>query len=130
MTDKTPLTVIGLGPMGQAMVSRFLDAGHPTTVWNRTPARADALVARGAVRADTAADAVAANRLVIVSLTDYAAMHDILDGVDLAGRVVVNLSSETPDKTVKAAAWLAERGAELLVGGVMANAEMVGHPAA
>lgn len=128
MTDKTPLTVIGLGPMGQAMVSRFLDAGHPTTVWNRTHARADAVVARGAVRAATAADAVAANRLVILSLTDYAAMYDILGDADLAGRVVVNLSSETPDETLKAAAWLAERGAELLVGGIMANAEMVGHP--
>ncbi len=128
MTAKTPLTLIGLGPMGQAMVTRFLDAGHPTTVWNRTPARADAVVARGAVRAATAADAVAANRLLILSLTDYAAMYDVLDGVDLAGRVVVNLSSETPDKTLKAAAWLAERGADLLVGGVMVNAEMVGHP--
>ncbi|MER5263279.1 NAD(P)-binding domain-containing protein [Actinosynnema sp. NPDC002837] len=128
MTAKTPLTLIGLGPMGQAMVTRFLDAGHPTTVWNRTPSRADAVVAKGAVRAATAADAVAANRLLVLSLTDYAAMYEILDGVDLAGRVVVNLSSETPDKTLKAAAWLAERGAELLVGGIMANAEMVGHP--
>ncbi|MFD0204880.1 MULTISPECIES: NAD(P)-dependent oxidoreductase [Saccharothrix] len=128
MTAKTPLTLIGLGPMGQAMVNRFLDAGHPTTVWNRTPARADAVVARGAVRAATAADAVAANRLVILSLTDYAAMYDVLDGVDLAGRAIVNLSSEAPDKTLKAAAWLAGRGAELLVGGVMMNAEMVGHP--
>ncbi|PSL54724.1 3-hydroxyisobutyrate dehydrogenase-like beta-hydroxyacid dehydrogenase [Saccharothrix carnea] len=130
MTAKTPLTLIGLGPMGQAMVTRFLDAGHPTTVWNRTPARADAVVALGATRAATAAEAVAANRLLVLSLTDYAAMYDILDGHDLAGRVVVNLSSETPDQTLKAAAWLAERGAELLVGGVMANAEMVGHPAA
>ncbi|MEU4741101.1 NAD(P)-binding domain-containing protein [Actinosynnema sp. NPDC023658] len=130
MTDKTPLTLIGLGPMGQAMTTGFLAAGHPVTVWNRTPARADAVVALGATRAATAADAVAANRLLVLSLTDYAAMYDILDGVDLAGRTVVNLSSETPDKTLKAAAWLAERGAELLVGGVMANAQMVGHPAA
>jgi 3-hydroxyisobutyrate dehydrogenase-like beta-hydroxyacid dehydrogenase len=128
MSDKTPLTLIGLGPMGRAMVTRFLAAGHPTTVWNRTPARADAVVAQGAVRAADAAEAVAANRLLVLSLTDYAAMYDILDGVDLAGRVVVNLSSETPELTLKAAAWLAERGAELLVGGVMANAEMVGHP--
>lgn len=128
MSDKTPLTLIGLGPMGQAMVTRFLAAGHPTTVWNRTPARADAVVAQGAVRAADAAEAVAANRLLVLSLTDYAAMYDILGGLDLAGRVVVNLSSETPEQTLKAAAWLAERGAELLVGGVMANAEMVGHP--
>lgn len=126
MTDKTPLTLIGLGPMGQAMVARFLDAGHPTTVWNRTASRADGVVAKGATLAPSAADAVAANRLVILSLTDYAAMYDILDGADLAGRVVVNLSSDTPDKTLKAAAWLAERGAELLVGGVMVPAPLVG----
>ncbi|MFE2750621.1 NAD(P)-dependent oxidoreductase [Actinosynnema sp. NPDC059335] len=130
MSDKTPLTVIGLGPMGQAMVRRFLDAGHPTTVWNRTPARADGLVALGATRAATAADAVAANRLLVLSLTDYAAADAVLDGVDLDGRVVVNLGSDTPDRTREAAAALAGRGAELLVGGVMANAEMVGHPAA
>jgi 3-hydroxyisobutyrate dehydrogenase-like beta-hydroxyacid dehydrogenase len=130
MTDKTPLTLIGLGPMGQAMVTRFLAAGHPTTVWNRTPARADGVVTQGATRAATAAEAVAANRLIILSLTDYAAMYDVLDGADLAGRVVVNLSSDTPDTTLKAAAWLAERGAELLVGGVMVPAPLVGDESA
>ncbi|GAA1279173.1 NAD(P)-dependent oxidoreductase [Saccharothrix xinjiangensis] len=130
MSSKTPLTFIGLGPMGRAMVDRFLDAGHPVTVWNRTASRADGVAARGATRAATAAEAVAANRLVVLSLTDYAAMHAVLDGADLAGRVVVNLSSDTPDKTLKAAAWLAERGAELVVGGVMVPAELVGEPGA
>ncbi|MCU1664606.1 MAG: 6-phosphogluconate dehydrogenase, partial [Pseudonocardia sp.] len=38
--SSAPVTVIGLGPMGQAMVRRFLDAGHPVTVWNRTAGRA------------------------------------------------------------------------------------------
>ncbi|MFD7653059.1 NAD(P)-dependent oxidoreductase [Actinosynnema sp. NPDC059797] len=130
MSSKTPLTFIGLGPMGQAMVNRFLDEGHPVTVWNRTASRADGVVARGATRAATAAEAVAANRLVILSLTDYEAMYAVLGGADLAGRVVVNLSSDTPDKTLKAAAWLAEQGAELVVGGVMVPAELVGDPSA
>ncbi|MGW5054050.1 NAD(P)-dependent oxidoreductase [Actinokineospora sp. NPDC004072] len=120
------LTLIGLGPMGQAMVARYLDAGYRVTVWNRTAARADGLVERGAIRAQTPADAVAANRLVLLSLTDYQAMYDILDGVDVAGRVIVNLSSDTPGDTVKAAAWLAARGAELVVGGVMVPAQLVG----
>ncbi|XVV03233.1 NAD(P)-dependent oxidoreductase [Actinosynnema sp. CA-248983] len=126
----TPLTLIGLGPMGQAMVRKFLAAGHPVTVWNRTASRADALVEQGATRADTPQAAVDAAKLVLLSLTDYAAMHDILDGVELAGKTVVNLSSDTPDKTLKASAWLAERGAELLVGGVMAPAPMVGEEGA
>jgi 3-hydroxyisobutyrate dehydrogenase-like beta-hydroxyacid dehydrogenase len=132
MREIEPVTVIGLGPMGQAMVRRFLAAGHRTTVWNRRPGRADALVDAGAVRAATVAEAVAANRLVLLSLTDYAAMYDVLGQAEpeLAGRVVVNLSSDTPDRTREAAAWLAERGAELLTGGIMVPEELVGTEAA
>ncbi|MFI6864696.1 NAD(P)-binding domain-containing protein [Streptomyces sp. NPDC050421] len=37
--------------MGGALGRAFLRTGHPTTVWNRTPSRADDLVARGATRA-------------------------------------------------------------------------------
>lgn len=128
--EKTPLTLIGLGPMGQGMAARFLESGHPVTVWNRTASRADELVAKGAVRAGTAAAAVEANRLVLLSLTDYAAMYEILDGAPLAGRVVVNLSSDTPEETLRAAAWLAERGAELITGGVMVPARLLGTEAA
>jgi 3-hydroxyisobutyrate dehydrogenase-like beta-hydroxyacid dehydrogenase len=126
--NAAPVTVIGLGPMGQAMVRAFLANGHPTTVWNRTPSRAEDLVAKGAVLAATAADALAANELVILSLTDYQAMYDILGTAEdsLTGRIVVNLSSDTPGKTREAATWLAERGAELLVGGVMVPAPVVG----
>ncbi|MER5301781.1 NAD(P)-binding domain-containing protein [Streptomyces lasiicapitis] len=37
-TDAQPaVTVIGLGEMGFTLASAFLDGGHPTTVWNRTP---------------------------------------------------------------------------------------------
>ncbi|OZM77786.1 NAD(P)-dependent oxidoreductase [Pseudonocardia sp. MH-G8] len=123
-----PVTIMGLGPMGQAMVRALLAAGHPVTVWNRTASRADAVVTAGAARAGTPADAVAASPLVILSLTDYAAMYDVLGdvGEELRGRVVVNLSSDTPERTREAAAWLAERGAELLAGGVMVPAPIVG----
>ena len=122
------VTVIGLGPMGRAMVRTFLAAGRPTRVWNRTQARADELVGAGAVRAATAADAVSASELVVLSLTDYQAMYDILGdtGSALAGRVVVNLSSDTPDATRAAADWLGDRGAEFVAGGVLASADMVG----
>ncbi|OLT03357.1 6-phosphogluconate dehydrogenase [Pseudonocardia sp. CNS-004] len=131
-TKEKPVTVIGLGPMGRAMVRKFLAAGHPTTVWNRTPSRADELVDEGAVRAATPAEAVAASELVVLSLTDYQAMYDILGPVGdvLAGRVVANLSSDSPQRTREAADWLAERGAQLLAGGVMVPAPMVGEEGA
>ncbi|MET0136564.1 MAG: NAD(P)-binding domain-containing protein, partial [Kibdelosporangium sp.] len=107
------ITLIGLGPMGQAMVRQFVTAGHKTTVWNRTPSRAEGL---GATVAGSVAEALAANELVILSLTDYAAMYSILDDQTLTGRVIVNLSSDTPARTTEAAAWLAERGATLVAG--------------
>src|SRR5256885_78634 len=72
------VSVIGLGPMGQAMVGALLAAGHPTTVWNRTAARAQEVVAAGAVLAPTVADALDAGELVLLSLTDYQAMYDVL----------------------------------------------------
>jgi 3-hydroxyisobutyrate dehydrogenase-like beta-hydroxyacid dehydrogenase len=127
-TNPAPVTLIGLGPMGQAAVRSLLAAGHPVTVWNRTAARADGVVADGAVRAATPAEAVAASPLVILILTDFAAMYDVLGDVGdaLSGRVVVNLSSDSPQASREAAAWLAERGAELIVGGIMVPAPMVG----
>ncbi|WP_328630818.1 NAD(P)-dependent oxidoreductase [Streptomyces sp. NBC_00356] len=128
----TPVTLIGLGPMGQAMVRTLLAAGHPVTVWNRTAARADGLVSDGATLAASPGDAVAASELVILSLTDYQAMYDILGGAtaELAGRTIVNLSSDTPDRAREAAAWTASHGAKFLTGGVMVPAEMVGTEAA
>jgi 3-hydroxyisobutyrate dehydrogenase-like beta-hydroxyacid dehydrogenase len=127
-----PVTLIGLGPMGQAMVHALLRAGHPVTVWNRTPSRAADVVAAGATLAATPADALAASKLVILSLTDYQAMHDILGPAAeaLAGRTLVNLSSDSPERTREGAAWAEEHGARFLTGGVMTPAPMVGTEAA
>ncbi|NYI94336.1 putative dinucleotide-binding enzyme [Streptomonospora nanhaiensis] len=97
--DTPAVTVIGLGPMGRAMAAAYLERGYAVTVWNRTPARADDLVARGARRAATPAAALEANRLAVVSLTDYDALDAVLEqagGADLAGRTVANLTSDTP----------------------------------
>lgn len=113
--------------MGQAMVNVFLANGHPVTVWNRTASRADAVVANGAVLAETPTEAVAAADLLVLSLTDYNAMYAILDGVEsLQGKTIVNLSSDTPDNSRLAAAWARERQARFVTGGVMVPAPMVG----
>jgi 3-hydroxyisobutyrate dehydrogenase-like beta-hydroxyacid dehydrogenase len=131
-TELPPVTVIGLGPMGRAIAEALMKAGVAVTVWNRTPSRATDLIAAGATLAPTPADAVAASELIILSLTDYRAMHDILDGSTgaLAGTTIVNLSSDTPSTTREAATWAAEHGARFLAGGLMVPAPMVGTEAA
>lgn len=129
---KPAVTVLGLGAMGAALAEAVLAAGHPTTVWNRTAARADPLVAKGAVRAGTAAEAIAASRLVVVCLLDHGSVLEVLgDGAAaLPGRVVVDTTNGTPGQAREVAAWLAERDAAHLDGGIMAVPPMIGTPAA
>ncbi|MFI0355189.1 NAD(P)-dependent oxidoreductase [Actinomadura sp. 9N407] len=134
MTEQNlpPVTVIGLGPMGAAMAETFLAKGHPTTVWNRTASKADPLVARGATPAATPEEALAANELVVISQTDYTAMYDSIGAATgaLKGRVLVNLSSGTPDELREASVWAVENGAELLTGGIMTPPPGIGQPGA
>lgn len=127
------VTVIGLGPMGQAMAGAYLAAGYEVTVWNRTAARADDLVARGARRAASVEAALSAAELVVLSLIDYDAVDAVLAQVPeavLAGRVLVNLTSDTPDRARRQAEWLAERGAVQIAGGVQVPPPGIGTPEA
>ncbi|MFB4320202.1 NAD(P)-dependent oxidoreductase [Actinomadura sp. 21ATH] len=128
----TPVTVIGLGPMGAKMAEVFLEKGHPTTVWNRTASKAEPLVAKGAKLAATPAEALAANELVVISQTDYPAMYDSIGAATgaLKGRVLVNLSSGSPDELREASVWAVKHGAELITGGVMTPPPGIGQPGA
>lgn len=134
-TSKESVTVIGLGTMGRALAGAFLAAGHPTTVWNRTAGRGDELMAKGAVQAPSAADAVRASALTVVSLVDYDAAEAVLAPVARAGsfeggRVLVNLTSDTPERSRSAAVWAAEHGIPYLDGSVMVPTTLVGGPEA
>ncbi|MFC5155117.1 NAD(P)-dependent oxidoreductase [Streptomyces amakusaensis] len=118
--DRTPVTVTGLGSMGRALAGAFLDAGHPTTVWNRTPGRAAPLAAKGAVHAGEMADAVAASRLVVTCLTTFEDTVRALEPAAgaLPGRALVTLNSGSPAGARETAAWAAAHGARFLAGAV------------
>jgi pyrroline-5-carboxylate reductase len=92
-----PTTVLGLGEMGSALAAALVDAGHPTTVWNRSPAKAEPLSARGAVAADTVEAAVSASPLTVACLLDDASVREVLDPVapSLRGQALVNLTTTT-----------------------------------
>ncbi|GAA0939334.1 NAD(P)-dependent oxidoreductase [Nonomuraea longicatena] len=130
--QKSPVTVLGLGPMGQAIAAAFLASGHPTTVWNRTASKADALVAKGAVLAASPSDAAAAGPLVIVCVLDYDASDAILLPIAdvLKGRTLINLTADTPARSRTAAAWAAEHGIDYLDGAVMSPTFTIGTSAA
>jgi 3-hydroxyisobutyrate dehydrogenase-like beta-hydroxyacid dehydrogenase len=76
------ISFLGLGKMGAPMACRLLDAGHPLTVWNRTPERAASFVAAGATLAATPAEAARNADVVLTMLFDDAAHEEVLFGAD------------------------------------------------
>lgn len=119
-----PVTVLGLGPMGHAIADAFVAAGHQTTVWNRSTTRP---TPDGAVRADLTA-AVAASKIVVVCVLDYDAVRAVLDPIaaTLRGRLVVNVTSGSPDAARATAEWAAGHGIDYVEGAIMTPTNTIG----
>ena len=124
------ITVIGLGAMGMALAEAFLDKGHAVTVWNRSPAKAEALAAKGAVVAKSVEDAVRSSKLIVVCLLVYDTVHEVLGSgaAALSGRTVVNLTNGTPEQARAMSGWAVSHGASYIDGGIMAVPPMIGGP--
>jgi 3-hydroxyisobutyrate dehydrogenase-like beta-hydroxyacid dehydrogenase len=64
------IAFIGLGRMGHGMAGRYLDAGFAVAVWNRSKAKADDLIARGAHWAASPAEAAVGADAVVTMVAD------------------------------------------------------------
>ena len=88
--------------MGSGMAARLLESGYAVTVWNRNPARAEALVARGAHMGRTPREAAQGAAVVIAMVADDQASRTVwlaedgaLHGAS-AGTVLVESSTVSP----------------------------------
>ncbi|MBI4693666.1 MAG: NAD(P)-dependent oxidoreductase [Gammaproteobacteria bacterium] len=70
---------IGLGAMGKAMAANLLQAGHRLTVWNRSPAPVEALVALGATAAAAPAAACRGEAVISMFADDRAIRETLLE---------------------------------------------------
>ena len=101
------VALLGLGTMGAGMAANWLAKGFPLSVWNRTPAKAQALAATGASDAATPREAAADADFIFAMVADDAASRAVWLGADGAlagakpGAVVVESSTLTP-------AWVRE----------------------
>lgn len=86
------LGFLGLGAMGSEMAGRLVDGGQQVVVWNRTTGAADSLVQRGAVRADSAAEALTADVSFSMLANDSAALEVLSDDNLAAARGKTHLS--------------------------------------
>ena len=82
-----PVALVGLGNMGTAVGERLLDAGAELFVYNRSGGRDEALLARGASRLGSAADALQTAAVCVLTLADDTAVEAVALGSDgvLAG---------------------------------------------
>jgi len=134
LRDKGAVSMIGLGSMGTALARALLREGHRVTVWNRTSAKAELLVRDGAVLAPSAAVAADASPVVIVCVADYKAARGILNTEEVAsglnGRVLIQLTSGTPQEARESEAWARKHNVDYLDGKILAWPRHIGTPEA
>ncbi|HEV7730565.1 MAG TPA: NAD(P)-dependent oxidoreductase [Candidatus Binatia bacterium] len=112
--------VVGLGIMGAPMARNLLRAGHTVAVYNRTPARAESLVALGATAVASPAAVAAASDVVVTCVSDGPDVEQVVCGPDgvlvgaAAELLVIDMSTIAPAIARTVAARCAERGVAFL----------------
>ncbi len=93
------VALLGCGLMGQPMGLRLLRAGFPVVAYNRTVARASDLAAEGVTVHSAPAAAVAQADVLVLMLSDAAAINAVLDDLPpdaLDGRCVIQMATILP----------------------------------
>jgi 3-hydroxyisobutyrate dehydrogenase-like beta-hydroxyacid dehydrogenase len=118
----TTICLLGCGLMGTPMATRLINHGYSLTVWNRTRSKAEALAAKGAMVADTPAQAVAKADIVITMLEHGGVVEDVLFNTTLpgasiglqSGALVIDMSSILPEQAQAHGPRLAAQGVAYL----------------
>lgn len=123
-----PISVIGLGAMGSALASTLLKAGHPVTVWNRSAAKATPLIALGATLAPSVSEAIAGGDITLICVDNYAVSQLLLDEASNAvtGKLVVQLSTGSPQGARTLESWCHDRSACYLDGAILCFPDQIG----
>ncbi len=106
--------------MGKPMCLNLLKAGFPLTVYNRTTARTDEVVAAGAGRADSPQQVAEKSDIIITMVTDSPDVEQVImaengvrNGLN-AGSVVIDMSTISPSVTRRLAEEISQRGCSML----------------
>ena len=109
---------IGLGVMGASMASRLMDAGYELCIYNRTRAKGDALVSKGARWCDTPRS-VAENADITFTIVgfpkDVEEIYLGKDGIieaDVSGKLFCDMTTTKPSLDIAIAAALRKKGAD------------------
>ena len=116
------LGFIGLGAMGELIVPRLMAAGHTVTGWNRSRAKAEALIRHGMLYAETPRLVAEKSEIVFSIVTDAAAVRAVALGENgivaglRKGGIYIDMSTIAPDASRAVAAEFAKAGSIMLDG--------------
>lgn len=126
------VTVLGLGSMGSMIARLLIDSGRRVTVWNRSPQKADGLTKRGAILARSIEAAVLASPVILMCVYDYKAANAILEAPGVAealqNRILVQLSTGSPEDSRQALVRASRCSASYLDGAIQAAPSQMGQP--
>src|SRR5579872_4432326 len=111
---------IGLGNMGIPMASRLLDAGYELAVFNRSREKEHILTAAGATSASNPAVMLVNCDIVFLMVSNDQATRDIFNGDDglqgagTSGKLIINMSTVSPEISREFADLCKKQGNEYL----------------
>jgi 3-hydroxyisobutyrate dehydrogenase-like beta-hydroxyacid dehydrogenase len=117
MSASQRIGFLGLGIMGSRMARRYLDAGHPLSVWNRSPAPARSLESAGARVGADPADVARGADVLCLCLADPKAVSSVVEAMAPGlrrGQLVLDFSTIDPESARTLARSLGERGVDYL----------------
>lgn len=126
-TKTYDVAVLGCGLLGAALARNFAAQGLKTAAWNRTPAKAEALVGDGVTAIGDVDEAVRSSRLVVAVTATYATTREAIERVtDWTGTTLVNVGTGTPTDAEELQAWAGEHGVPYIDGAVLCYPQQVG----
>jgi 3-hydroxyisobutyrate dehydrogenase-like beta-hydroxyacid dehydrogenase len=129
--DQT-VALVGTGRMGSALAAALFNKGFATTVWNRSAAKTAPLAQLGLRVAPSVLDAVVQAGVIVVNINDYHATQQLLSRAEiesaLRGKMIVQLTTGTPDEAREVEAWARPLDIAYLDGAIMSNPIDIGKP--
>ncbi len=118
--NNTKLAFVGLGNMGSRIAKRLLSAGYAVSVFDRNPAKSEALKQIGAKPADSVAELAKSANVVLSCLTNDQSVRDVYYGPTgvlanaAPGLVILEMSTVSPATSRELANKASERDVPVL----------------
>jgi 3-hydroxyisobutyrate dehydrogenase-like beta-hydroxyacid dehydrogenase len=119
--------VVGLGNMGFALANTLLLKGYRLTVWNRTRSKAQPLIEQGAFLAESVAEGISNNDVIVICLGNYQDSINVFDQcASFSGKTLIQLTTASGEEATDMQNWVQQKDGLYLDGAILAFPSGVG----